>query len=255
MTRAFAALLLLTLPLAADDTPGTPAEKLAAIKKQHAEAEAEYRKEVTSLPETPEGEKKAGELWKSFDAAQAARFMAAVEIAKADPKSEVAMSATEWVLTIPRSYYLPAGIPAMELAAEYHAANPKVGKTIAWLGYYAPHEKYNPKEYAAASKLIKAVAEKNPDKTARAQAYLALAHEKMRKVARAEYERSPDAEKREAEAEAAYDALLKEYGDCNWVIRENRGTVGEFAASELNELRNLRFGKVAPDIAAEGVDG
>jgi thiol-disulfide isomerase/thioredoxin len=248
-------LLLCATAVADDGKPATPAEKLATIKKQHEDAEAEYRKEVTSLPETPEGEKKAGELWKSFDAAQAARFAAAVEIAKADPKSEVAMAALEWVLTIPRSYHLPAGVPAMELAAEHHAANPKVGKTIAWLGYYAPHEQYNPKEYAAASKLIKAVAEKNPDKTARAQAHLALAREKMGKFAVAEYKRTPDVEKLAGEAEAAYDAVLKEYGDCRRLTRETSGTIGEFATSELYELRNLRIGKVAPDIAAEGVDG
>jgi thiol-disulfide isomerase/thioredoxin len=257
MTRVCLPVLLLLCAAAgaADDTPATPAEKLAALKKQHEEAEAVYRKEVTALPDTPEGEKKAGELWKSFDAAQAARFAAAVEIAKADPKSDVGLAALEWVLTIPRSYYLPAGVPAMELAAEHHAANPKVGKIIAWLGYFTPHEQGSPKEHAAANKLIQLVAEKNPDKAARAQAHLALARERMDKFAVAEYERKPDAEKLAAEAEAAYGALLKDYGDCPRLIRENRGTVGEFATSELNELRNLRVGKVAPEIEAEGVDG
>ena len=255
MTRVFAALLLIAVPLTADDKPATPAEKLASIKKQQDNAQAEYFKTMKGLPETPEGEKKAEEVWKSFDATQAARFAAAVEIAKADPKSDSGLAALDWVLTTPRSYYLPAGITAMELATEHHAANPKIGKTIAWLGYYTPDEKFNPKENAAANKLIKLVAEKNPDRTARAQAFLAMAHARMGKFSVAEYKHSPDVDKVAGEAEAAYESLLKEYGDCRRLARETSGTIGEFALSELNELRNLRIGKPAPEIATVGVNG
>jgi hypothetical protein len=181
--------------------------------------------------------------------------MAAVEIARADPKSDAALTALEWVLTTPRAYYLPAGVPAMELAAEHYAANPKVGKIVAWLGYFSPHERYNPKEYAAARKLIEAVAEKNPDQAARGQAHLALAYEKRRKFSAAAYQKAPDAEKLAAEAEAAYEAVIKEYGDSPRLTREGAGTIGEFAKAELFELRHLRIGKVAPDIEGEDLDG
>src|SRR5688572_21336206 len=136
------ALFLCAAALAADDAkPTSPAEKLAALKKTHAEVEAAYRKTVEALPETPEGEKKGEELWKAHDKAQVERFQAAYEIAKADPKSDAGFAALEWMLTIPRTYFTPVGKPALELATEHHAANPKVGKTVAWVGYYHRDER------------------------------------------------------------------------------------------------------------------
>ena len=81
MTRVCATLILLSAVATADDTPkkppGTPAERLEALKKEHEEAEAAYYKAVQDLPDTPEGSKKADELWKAFDKAQGERFMAA----------------------------------------------------------------------------------------------------------------------------------------------------------------------------------
>ena len=56
------------------------------------------------------------ELWQAYDKGEAGRFQAAVDLARADPKSDAGFAALEWVLTIPRAYYLPAGKPAMELA-------------------------------------------------------------------------------------------------------------------------------------------
>jgi hypothetical protein len=257
MPRIWPALLVLLLSagLAADDKPQTPAEKLAAIQKDVKDAEDAFRKAYAEAKDPKPDDKDLNDLSKAFNKKQDEGLAAAVEIARADPKSDAGFAALEWVLTVPRSYYLPAGVPAMELAAEHHAANPKVGKIVAWLGYFAPHEKYNPKEYAAARKLIEAVAEKNPDKTARAQAHLALALERRKKFSAAAYQKAPDAEKLAAEAEAAYEAVIKEYGDSPRLTREGAGTVGEFANSELFELRHLRIGKVAPDIEGEDLDG
>ena len=125
--------LLASASSAADDNPSSPAEKLAAIKKQHMDVEVAFRKEMDALPETPEGEKKAEVLYKEFDKGQAERFMAAFAITKADPKSDAGFAALEWVLTTPRAYQLPVGKPALELATEHYADNPKIGK-IASLG-------------------------------------------------------------------------------------------------------------------------
>lgn len=257
MTRALAALAFLALPALGDDKPKaeSPAEKLAAIKKQHEEADAAVRKEVQALPETPEGIKKAGELFKAFGKGQSDRFAAVVEIAKADPKSDLALTALEWVLTIPSSYHLPAGVAAMKLATEHHASNPKIGKTIAWLGYYPPHPDLDKERAAVAQALIRAVAEKNPDKNARGQAMMALAWEAGRRFAVGEYKRSPDSEKLAAEAEKAFEVIIKDYANCPRLMRDGHGTLGERAEQELYELRYLRIGKTAPEIAAEGVDG
>jgi hypothetical protein len=252
---AGAMLLLLIGAASGEDKPkarGTLAERLAALQKEHKDAEEALRKADDALPDTPEGQKKAQELWKDFDKKQGERFLAAVELAKSDPKSDDALAALEWALTIPRSYYLPGGKEAMELVTTNHATNPKVGKIIAWVGYYGPRRT---EAEAAARDLIKAVAEKNPDRTARAQAVLAMAQKKKEQFAVAEHSKAADVDKVATEAEKAFDALLKDYGDCPRLIRAGSGTIGDFAKSELFDLRNLRIGKVAPDINAEDLDG
>lgn len=253
-----AAFVVATLGLADDPKPQTAAEKLEALKAAQKAAEKTFYEAAEPLPDNPEGRKKYQELFKTFDDGQGKRFLEAVEIAKADPKSDAALAALEWVLTIPRSYYLPAGKPALELAREHHAQNPKVGKIAAWVGYYPPRGEYNP-ETAGTEKatwaFLEAVAETNPDKTAKAQAELAYALKAHRAFAEAEYKKSADLDQRAAEAERLYEKLAREYGDAPRLIREGSGTVGELAASELFEIRHLRVGKPAPEMAGEDLDG
>src|SRR5712675_610440 len=98
MSRLGSAALVLCISLvaAAGDQPKpttSPADRLAALKKEHEAAEAAYYKAAEALPDTPEGEKKHDELWKAFDKGQADRFQAAVELAKADPKSDAGFAA------------------------------------------------------------------------------------------------------------------------------------------------------------------
>jgi hypothetical protein len=231
----------------------SPADRLAALKKAHKEAEADYFKAMRALPDTPEGNKKAMEVMKAYDKGQSDRFLVAVELAKDNPKSAFGLAALEWVLTIPRSYYLPAGKPALELVTKYHAMNPKVGKMIAWVGYYLPHEQAG--THTAAVALIKAVAAKNPDRTARGQAVMALAWQAKGAFDFAEYKKSADVDRRAAEAEKAFEAVLKDYADCPRLIRENARSLGEEARQELFALRHLRISKVAPDIEGEDLDG
>jgi hypothetical protein len=254
MIRAFLALALACGVAVADDKQ-SPADKIAALKKQHDDAQAALRKAAEGTKNDAEGQKKYQELYQEFSKGQGERFAAAVEIAKADPKSDAAVAALEWVLTIPSSYYLPAGVAAMEEVTKHHAANPKVGKIVAWVGYFPPHEKRNPKEAAVAWEMIDAVLKTNPDKAARAQAALARTLDAKKKYDAAAYENEPDAEKLAVAAEGAFEKLIKEYGDAPRLAREKSGTVGEFATQALFELRNLRVGKVAPEIECDGVDG
>lgn len=250
-------ILSLTLMAAADEKPSpkkeSPAERLAALQKERKEAEAKFYKEAEALPDTPEGQKKYREMYKGYDDAQAKRFQSAIDLAKADPKSDVGFAALEWVLTIPRVYYVPAGKPALELTTQHHAANPKVGKIVSWVGYFTPHEGAD--SHAAALALIKAVAEKNPDRTARGQAVMALAWQAKKKFAAAEHRKSADADKLAAEAETAFEAVVKDYADCPRLLREDAPKLGELAKQELFELRHLRIGKAAPEIEGEDLDG
>jgi thiol-disulfide isomerase/thioredoxin len=247
--------LFLCAAVAADDDPRptSPADKLAALKKTHADADDAYRKAMAALPETAEGEKKAEELWKAHDKAQLERFQAAYEIAKADPKSDVGFAALEWALTIPRTYFTPVGKPALELATEHHAANPKVGKMVAWVGYY--HRDDRADSYAAAKAFVKAVAEKNPDRAARGQAVMCQAWDAGRAFAVAERKKSPDAEKLAVAAEKAFEGVVKDYADCPRLMRDGQRTLGEEAKQELYELRYLRVGKTAPEMEGDAVEG
>ena len=126
MTRGFAILILFAAVTTADDAPKplSPAAKLEALQKEQKDAQAALHKAAEAIEDTPAGREKYDELWKAFDKGQADRFTAALEMAKSDPKSDFALSALEWVLTIPRAYQLPAGLGAMELVTEHHASNP-----------------------------------------------------------------------------------------------------------------------------------
>lgn len=254
--RPLGLLLLLAATVHAGDKPKlvtSPKERLESIQAESKAATAAYFKANEALPDTPEGTKKSGELDKAYDKDQAARFLAAVEIAKANSDSDVGLEALEWVLTISRSYYHPAGKAALELAAEKYAADPKIGKIIAWLGYYPPSE--NADSYKASYALIHAVAEKNLDRTARGQAELSLAWQAGKRFAVAEYKKSPDLEKLAGEAENAFQKVLDDYGDCYWLKGDGKKTLGEEAKQEILELRHLRVGKTAPDIEGENLDG
>jgi thiol-disulfide isomerase/thioredoxin len=157
------------------------------------------------------------------------------------------------VLTTPRAYQLPVGKPALELATEHHATNPKIGKAASWVAYFLRDERAE--SYAPGMAFLKAVAEKNPDRTARGQAVMATAWRAKWKFEAAEYRKSSDVETLAAAAEKAMEAVLKDYADCPRLMRDGQPTLGTEAKQELFELQHLRIGKPAPDITAVGVDG
>ncbi len=203
----------------------------------------------------PAGNKKLEELCKEWDEKHAGLFLAALDLAKADPKSAVGLAALEWVLTIPRAYYLPAGKAAMDLVREHHVTNPKVGKIVAAVGYCTHAETVA--SHASALALIRAVADKNPDRTARGQAIMALAWQAKEKFAKADSKQSPETEREAAEAEKAFEAVVTGYADCLWLIGEEEDprTLGEVASQELFALRHLRVGKTVGEIEGEDLDG
>jgi|SRR5579883_161138 len=230
----------------------SPAERLAAIRREVATAEAEMKTAVAAAKGKADDPAVAAAV-KRFTAAQAAGLAAAVELARADPASDTGFSAVEWVLTTPPAYYQPAGKAALELAAAHHAADPRVGKSVAWVGYHPPAE--GAAAHPAALALFRAVAEKNPDRAARGQAYLALAWQAQQKYVDAEQGGGPDQDRLAAAAEQAFEVVVKEYADCPRLMRPGQRSLGEEAAQELFELRHLRVGKVAPELAGDDLDG
>jgi thiol-disulfide isomerase/thioredoxin len=232
----------------------TPSNRLAAIQQEYEEAQGAYRKAARALPDTVEGEKKGQGLGKEFSQKQASLFMAAVDLAKANPKSEVGFAALDWMLMTPLSYHLPAGPPGLDLMTQQYADNPKIGRMVAILAYYLPVDE--DLSCRQAVKLLKAVAEKNSERVTRGQAAIGLAWLAKHQFYQAA---KPDSDRLAAEAETAFESVLRDYGDCpnlrNMGIRPATVTLGEEAKSELYELRHLRIGKVPPDIEAEDLNG
>lgn len=245
MVRAGLAALAAATALAQPPAP----DPLADLKARHAAAENAYFKAVETA-----GARDADRLWKDFDREQGELFNRAVALAMTDPKSDRALDALEWVLGIPRAYYLDAGLPAFDLATTFHATNPKIARAAATVARYTPNNRLHLDERAAAIRFLNAVAAKNPDRSARGQAVSGLAYQALCRFAVAEYERSKDTDRLAAEAEAIYEKLARDYSDCP-ALRGGNRTLGDVAQATLHELRTLRVGKKAPDIVGEDLDG
>jgi peroxiredoxin len=253
-------LVVLLAPLAnpGEQAPAPQAsavKQLATLEKQHLEAEKAFSMAQRKIPATPEGKKQLDELCKEYDEKHAVLFQAALDLAKADPKSPVGLAALQWMLTIPRIYYLPEGKAAIDSVKEYHVTNPKVAKIVAAVGYCTHEETVASR--ASALALIRAVADKNPDRTARGQAIMALAWQAREKFAKTASKQSPETERDAAEAEKALEAVATAYADCLWLIDEveDPQTLGQVANQELFALRHLRVGKPAGEIEGEDFDG
>jgi hypothetical protein len=158
---------------------------------------------------------------------------------------------------------------AMRRLAEKHAAEPKLAGAISGIAY-----SYSP----VAETLLRAVVEKNRDRTARGNATLALAQFLKRRVdlIRTLTENEKRAHELEPflraqgfdkeaiarlkatdpadilkEVESLFEKVEKEFAD----IGHGRSTLGKSAAGELRELRELAVGKPSPDINGEDIDG
>lgn len=243
-------------PAAPAPTPGS----LAFLQKQYAEAEAAYNLAMCQLTDTPEGRAKANELWRKLDAEHAGQFMAAVQIAEANPRSGTGFGALAWVLKLEnvRSYHLPAGPRALALLHEQYARDPQIGGTLAPLIRYFPY----PRDafYQVAVDLLNAVLTGNPDRTARGHAALGLALLAKRKFQEAEWRGEPVALARVSEEIVqAFEAVVRNYGDCRDLaaggLASATATLGDRAARELQEIRHLGIGQVAPEITGSDLDG
>ena len=153
---------------------------------------------------------------------KAAAYQAIFDIAGADPTSATGFESLEWLLLqAPEIYREPAGKPALEMMKRYHAANADIGKAIAQIGYYPPlglpvetPKLKRQSTYVPVLDLLQAVAEKNPDRTARAQAALALARQDKRMFDYCAAEGGVEAEKLAQRAIAAFEGVLQDYRDC-----------------------------------------
>ena len=202
--------------------------------------------------------------WNSRYSTYHRRFLKIAESAPNDP------AAIDALIEVVRFGTLrPEFSRAVDLLAQNHADTRKVGEAALSLGTLAS---------ASAEKLLRAVIEKNPNRSLKGRAYLALGRylkrqsERVRtiredpesaKVWEAKFlqdgadketfaqfkESDPDALL--AQAEAAFERTVKEFSD----IAGPGDRLGVVAQADLYEIRYLCPGKSAPEITGKDIDG
>jgi hypothetical protein len=217
------------------DKAATPKEQYDAILKEYAQKQTEFMKSYQQA-KTDEERRKLLESRPSPEP-YAKQFL---EIGEKNPKDAVAVDALLWVVqNLPRG---KEADQAIALLAQDHVASPKVGQLAMLLGQL---------QTPSAERLLRAVLEKNPDRSAQGQACLALAQVLKGQAELNQRRKMPGADQLLKQAEEFFERVVKEYGD----VKVTRNTLGETAKSELFELRNLAIGKTVPEIEAEDIDG
>jgi hypothetical protein len=236
-------------PVRADDKPkpDSAAGPLKTLMKEVDDAMAAFRKEADKYKEG-DPEEKLDKLWETYLKKSDANVPKVVDHASKDPKSAAAFEALEWVVTTPRNLYQPYGKKAIELLRDHHVANPKIAKSCAFLGSFGQSDS------EPTMVLLDSVGKKNPDRTARGNAFLGLAQLTKNKARGLEYRKTGDPKPLIKEADRLFALVSEEYADCP-AARRGKGTLGELADAELFELRSLAIGKTAPDIEGEDIDG
>jgi hypothetical protein len=241
----------------------TPKAQFQAVLDEYQKAQQEFSQAYSKAKSDEERNKLFNEKYPKPNE-YADRFLTIADKAPDDP---AAVDALVWCVQLGSGG--TNGQKAMERLADKHADSPKVASAVAGLAHsYAP----------GAEKLLRAVMEKNGDRTARGQATMALGQYLNRRIElvralkgndkrQGEYEQylgkqgfDKDALARLktandtailAEVESLFEKVAKEFGDING----GRGTLGKLAAAELNEIRNLGVGKPSPEISGSDIDG
>jgi hypothetical protein len=240
----------------------TPKEQFQAVLDEYQKAQQDFSQAYSKAKTGEERTKIVSERYPKADQ-YAGRFLA---IADAAPDDPAAVDALIWYIQLGRGGDTSK---AMRRLAEKHAADPRLARAVSTIAY-----SYSPSGEA----LLRAVVEKNRDRTSRGNATLALAQflnrrveligmlkENTQRVREIEqfltsqgYDRaalarlkSMDSTALVKEIESLFERIVKEFGDIN----TGRGTLGKLATSELNEIRNLGIGRPCPEIAGADIDG
>jgi hypothetical protein len=260
------AVLVLTPELRAFDEPPekakTPRARYQALFQEHQKAMQQFM-DVYQKAKTDQERRKLVEEKYPQPQSYARRFL---EIAESAPQDESAVDALIWIVQHARG--TPEDNRAIDRLAASHVEDPRLGEVAARMVN---------SESPSAEKLIRTILEKNPSREAKGRACLALA-QKLKQQAETvrslkndpnvaqRYEayyksqglgpeftalRQKDPDVLAKEAEAMFERAAHEFAD----VSHFRGTVGQSAQAELNEIRNLGIGKPAPDITGADIDG
>lgn len=242
--------------------PQTPEEKLAAWQKEYQEQMMKFQ-QAARAAKTAEERAEVIKL-QPKPAEFIARFM---DLAKENPKTEIAAKALVWVATNGRG--TPASNEAITTLLENHPDAKELEGVVGMIGMGMPDP--------ASADLLKKVIQSSPHDSVKARATFSLARllkqmcdfkermdadpQMVEAMSRSlpkptmEYLQSigTDAnplDAMNAQIEALYQTIVDKYPD---VAVGNR-TMGKMAEGALFEMRYLSIGKVAPDIEGKDFD-
>ena len=245
-------LLALALSVLAFPVTESRAERLTALEKEYEAARNRYY-DAYRAAKSPEERAKLA----SPDQAFMEKYRA---LAREIPPDDATVGAVTWIVSNasePRERDEALAIVAKDLLK-----SPALGPLCDRLGSID----------AIDTKLLESIAAENPDRGVRGHATYAIASHRLLSARRSRQIRAAqeenqgakwlgepryeelaklDAGRMEKEGEEFLEKVVKEYDDV-----ELRGsTLGRRARGDLNEMRNLVVGKVAPEIAGEDLQG
>ncbi len=251
-----------------DETP-TPAQQYQALVKEEKTEERKFDKALEEA-KTPQEQQKVFQEAITQLSKYYPRFLA---LAENNPKAPAAVDALIWVIShnrVPKYDPQSPRTKALKILLRDHVQNERMATVCqreSWVTFYSEAEECR--------QLLHAVLEKNPHRSAKAQACLTLAKQSENRLRRAKqfkdqpkmtkrYESSvgkeavealvkADPDKLSKEAEKYYERIVKEYAD---VADPNGGMLGNMAERKLEKLRHpILVGKAAPEIDGEDIGG
>jgi len=241
----------------------TPKEQFQAELDAYQEAQKVFSQAYSKAKTDEERSKVFNEKFPKASE-YASRFLA---IADAAPDDPAAVDALIWYIQLGSGGDTSK---AMRRLAEKHAADPRLARVVSTIAY---------SNSPSGEALLRAVLEKNRDRTARGNATMALAKflknraeliaalggddQRSRRIeqiltsqegydkAALDRLKATDSAALAREIESLFEQVVKEFGDINAGL----ATLGKQAASELNEIRNLGIGRPCPEIIGEDIDG
>src|SRR5262249_46207113 len=155
-----------------------------------------------------------------------------------NPKDPAALQALDWVITGGIGWGTSTD-GAFDLLAADHLASDKLEKVCLLAALYNNSK--------VSQSFLHAVLEKSPHRSIRGVACLSLGRQLKYQGEGARYEKRPEADRLQKEAEGYYERVMAQFAD----IVVNDRAIGDRAQSALFEIRNLVVGKTAPDITGE----
>ncbi len=235
--KYISSVLLILVALTTTDVFGQATETDKTPEAQYSEMVAEFRAEQLQLSKSfRETEDKAEQVkirkrMTTMGLDYSPRFM---KVATDYPDSKAAVDSLVWVVQMGNRIGSRDTGPALKLLAEHYVKDERLALLCQGLQRTIT---------ADVQTFLQAVIDRSPHRDARGIACFALAYQ-MQKSA----DRTPG---NQAIAEKLYQQVVDKYADVSYL----RGNLGDRAAGVLYATKNIGIGKVAPEIAAEDIDG